>query len=62
MFLIVYFELVLIWILVFVVIESQDPYDWQLLLSQLSVDPDQPLISRRRIQDKAGLFEHCIQL
>ena len=30
------------WILVFIVMESQDPDDWQLPLSQLLVDPDQP--------------------
>ena len=48
MLLIVYFELVLGWILVFVMIESQDLDDWQLLLSQLSVDSDQPSISRQR--------------
>ena len=36
-----YFELVLVWILVFVVMESQDPDDWQLLLSQLLLNPDQ---------------------
>ena len=33
-------------------IESQDPDDCQLPLSQLLVDPDQPLISRRHIQDE----------
>ena len=35
-----HFELILGWILVFVVMESQDPDDWQLPLSQLPVDPD----------------------
>ena len=49
MLLIVYFELVLGWILVFVVIESQDLDNWQLPLSQLLVDPNQPSTSGRRI-------------
>ena len=56
-----YFELVLDWILVFVVMESQDPDDWQLPLSQLSVDPDQPLTSRRRSRDEAESSERCVQ-
>ena len=56
-----HFELVLGWILVFVVMESQDPDDWQLPLSQLSIDPDQPSTSRRRAQDKAKLSERCVQ-
>ena len=56
-----HFELVLGWILVFVVIESQDPDDWQLPLSQLPVDPDQPSTSRRRARDEAEPLERCIQ-
>ena len=56
-----HFELVLGWILVFVVMESQDPDDWQLPLSQLSVDPDQPSTSRRRARDEAEPSECCIQ-
>ena len=56
-----HFELVLGWILVFVVIESQDPDDWQLPLSQLLVDPDQPLTLRRRAQDEAEPSKRCVQ-
>ena len=56
-----HFELVLNWILVFVVMESQDPDDWQLPLSQLPVDPDQPSTSRRRARDEAKPSEHCVQ-
>ena len=56
-----HFELVLGWILVFVVMEFQDPNDWQLPLSQLLVDPDQPSISRRCVRDEAELFELCVQ-
>ena len=56
------FELVLGWILVFVVMEFQDPDDWQLPLSQLLVDPDQPSTSRRRAQDEAEPSECCVQL
>ena len=56
-----YFKLVLDWILVFVVMESQDPDDWQLLLSQLLVDSDQPSTSRRRARDEAEPFECCVQ-
>ena len=41
--------------------ESQDPDDWQLPLSQLSVDLDQPSTSRRRAQDKAEPSERCVQ-
>ena len=41
--------------------ESQDPDDWQLPLSQLSVDPDQPSTSRRRARDEAELSERCVQ-
>ena len=56
-----HFELVLGWILVFVVIKSQDPNDWQLPLSQLPVDPDQPLTSRQRTRDEAESSEHRVQ-
>ena len=56
-----HFELVLGWILVFVVMESQDPNDWQLPLSQLLVDPNQPSTSRRRARDEAEPSEHCVQ-
>ena len=56
-----YFELVLGWILAFVMMESQDPDDWQLPLSQLSVDPDQPSTSRQHARDKAEPSERCIQ-
>ena len=55
-----YFELVLGWILVFVVMESQDPDDWQLRLSQLLVDPDQPSTSRWRARDEAEPSERCV--
>ena len=41
--------------------ESQDPDDWQLLLSQLPVDPDQSSTSRRRARDKAEPSERCVQ-
>ena len=41
--------------------ESQDPNDWQLPLSQLSVDPDQPLTSRQRARDEAEPSERCVQ-
>ena len=54
-------ELVLDWILVFVVMESQDLDDWQLPLSQLPVDLDQPLTSRRRARDEAEPSERCVQ-
>ena len=54
-------ELVLGWILVFVVMESQDPNDWQLPLSQLPVDPDQSSTSRWRARDEVEPFECCIQ-
>ena len=54
-----HFELVLGWVLVFVVMESQDPNDWQLPLSQLLVDPDQLSTSRRRARDEADVvFNH----
>ena len=56
-----HFELVLGWILVFLVMESQDSDDWQLPLSQLPVDPDQPSTSRRRVRDEAEPFEYCVQ-
>ena len=41
--------------------ESQDPDDWQLPLSQLLVDPEQPLTLRRRARDEAEPFERCVQ-
>ena len=53
-----HFELVLGWILVFVVMESQDPDDWQL---PLPIDTDQPSTSRRRARDEAEPFERCVQ-
>ena len=56
-----HFELVLDRILVFVVMESQDPDDWQLPLSQLLIDSDQPSTSRRRARDEAEPFERCVQ-
>ena len=56
-----HFELVLGWILVFVMMESQDPDDWQLLLLQLLLDPDQPSTSRRRVRDEAEPSERCVQ-
>ena len=56
-----HFELILGWILVFVVMESQDLDDWQLSLSQLPVDPDQPLTSRRHARDEAEPSERCVQ-
>ena len=56
-----YFELVLGWILIFVVMESQDPDDWQLPLSQLPVDPDQPSTSRRRARDETEPSKRCVQ-
>ena len=56
-----HFELVLGWILVFVVMESQDPDDWQLPLSQLPVDPNQQSTSRRCARDEAEPFECCVQ-
>ena len=56
-----HFELVLGWILVIVVMESQDPDDWQLPLSQLPVDPDQLSTSRRRARDEVEPSERCIQ-
>ena len=57
-----HFELVQGWILVFVVMESQDPDDWQLSLSQLPVDPNQPSTSRRRARDEAEPSKPCVQL
>ena len=56
-----HFELVLGWILVFVVMESLDPDDWQLPLSQLPVDPNQPSTSRQRARDEAEPSERCVQ-
>ena len=56
-----HFELVLGWILVFVVMESQDPDDWQLPLSQLPIDLDQPSPSRRHARDVVEPFERCVQ-
>ena len=56
-----YFELILDWILVYVVMESQDPNDWQLSLSQSLVDPDQPSTSRRCARNEMEPSEHCIQ-
>ena len=56
-----HFELVLGWILVFVVMESQDPDDWQLPLSQLPIDSNQPSTSKRRARDEVKPSEHCIQ-
>ena len=56
-----HFELVLSWILVFIVMESKDPDDWQLPLSQLLVDADQPSTSRRRAQDEVEPSERCVQ-
>ena len=56
-----HFELVLGWILVFVVMESQDPNDCQLPLLQLPVDPDQPSTSRRHARDEAELSERFVQ-
>ena len=41
--------------------ESQDPDDWQLPLSQLPVDPDQSSTSRRRARNEAEPSERCIQ-
>ena len=56
-----HFKLVLGWILVFVVMESEDPDDWQLPLSQLSVDSNQPSTSRRRARDETEPSECCVQ-
>ena len=41
--------------------DSQDPNDWQLPLSQLRIDPNQPSTSRRRLRDEAGPSERCVQ-
>lgn len=41
--------------------DSQDPDDWQLSLSQLPVDPNQPSTSRRRLRDEAGPSERYVQ-
>ena len=56
-----HFELILDWILVFIVMESQDPNDWQLPLSQLLVDPNQLSTSRQRARDEAEPSERCVQ-
>ena len=56
-----HFELVLGWILVFVVMESQDLDDWQLPLSQLLIDLDQPSTSRQRTRDEVEPSECCVQ-
>ena len=56
-----HFELILGWILVFVVMESQDLDDWQLPLSQLLDDLDQPSTSRRRARDEAEPSERYVQ-
>ena len=56
-----HFELVLGWILVFVVMESQDPDDSQLPLSQLPVNLDQPSTLRRRARDEAEPSKRCVQ-
>ena len=56
-----HFELALDWILVFIVMKSQDPNNWQLPLSQLPVDPDQPSTSRRHARDEAESSERCVQ-
>ena len=41
--------------------EFQDPNDWQLPLSQLLIDPEQPSTSKRHVQDEAEPSEHCVQ-
>jgi len=41
--------------------DSQDPNDWQLPLSQLLVDLIQPSTSRRRMRDEVGPFKHRVQ-
>ena len=41
--------------------ESQDPDNWQLQLSQLLVDLDQPSTSGRHVQDEVEPFERCVQ-
>ena len=41
--------------------KSQNPNDWQLPLSQLPIDSDQPSTSKRCIRDEAGPFERHIQ-
>ena len=56
-----HFELVLSWISVFVVMEFQDPDDWQLPLSQLPIDPDQSSTSRWHARDEAEACERCVQ-
>ena len=55
-----HFELVLGWILVFVVLESQDPDDWQLPLSQLLIDPDREIhLCERRVESREPRAESC---
>ena len=51
----------MIWVLVLVVMDSQDPFDWELPLSQPLVDPDQPSTSRRRARDETGPSERQVQ-
>ena len=41
--------------------ESQDLDDWQLPLSQLSIDSEQPSTSRWRVRDEAEPSERCVQ-
>lgn len=41
--------------------DSQDPLDWELPLSQPLVDPNQPLTSRRRARDEATPSERRVQ-
>ena len=50
-----HFELVLGWIFVFVMMESQDS------LSQLLVNPDQPSTRRQCARDEAEPSERCVQ-
>ena len=42
-------------------IEFQDLDDWQLPLSQLPIDLDQPSTSRRSTRNETGPSERCIQ-
>lgn len=41
--------------------DSQDPLDWELPLSQPLVDPNQPLTSRRRARDETTPSERRVQ-
>lgn len=41
--------------------DSQDPLDWELPLSQPLIDPDQPSASRRRARDESGPSERRVQ-